>query len=56
MSGEEIEELCEEYRIKNYTINGDGSIDVNGHLDLSNIGFHDLPFNIYNVGSNNRRL
>ena len=34
MTNEEIESICEKYKIKNYTIN-DGVVDVEGHVDLS---------------------
>ena len=30
-----IEEICEKYNIRNYTINEDGSIDVDGYVNLS---------------------
>ena len=33
-SFEEIDEICREYNISNYTINTDGSIDVNDDVDL----------------------
>jgi hypothetical protein len=29
-------EFCEKYRIRNFTINDDDTIDVNGHVDLWN--------------------
>ena len=32
---EEIHNICTKYGIENYTINDDGSIDVDGHVDLS---------------------
>ena len=32
---QEIREICKEYNIENYTINSDGSIDVDGDVDLS---------------------
>ena len=32
---QEIREICEKYNIENYTINSDGSIDVDGDVDLS---------------------
>ena len=35
--------ICEKYDITNYTINPDGSIDVNGDVDLYNKGFVELP-------------
>ena len=37
------EEICEKYGIKNYTINPDGSIDVNGRVDLSDKGLVEIP-------------
>ena len=34
-----ISSICKQYNIKNYTINSDGSIDVNGgSVDLSGFG------------------
>ena len=30
-----IDEICKQYGIENYTINTDGSIYVDGHVDLS---------------------
>jgi hypothetical protein len=38
-SNSNIEEICREYRIKNYSINEDGSIDVEGDVYLSNGGY-----------------
>ena len=38
-----IEEICEKYSIENYIINDDGSIDVNGSVDLSNEVITELP-------------
>ena len=51
--------ICKRYRIKNYTINPDGSIDVNGSVNLSGRGLTELPltFNKVNGGfycSNNQ--
>ena len=46
---EEIHELCEKYRIKNYTINEDKSIDVDGKVDLSNKGLSKLPLKFRHV-------
>ncbi len=54
-----INELCKQYNIKNYTINPDGSIDVNGNVDLSGCDLTELPltFNIvlgfFEMDSNN---
>ena len=38
-----IDEICIEYNITNYTINDDGSIDVNGDVDLYNCNLTELP-------------
>jgi hypothetical protein len=35
--------ICKKYNIKNYTINGDGSIDVVGNVNLWNKGLTELP-------------
>ena len=35
--------ICEKYNITNYTINSDGSIDVNGDVDLSYKNLTELP-------------
>ena len=44
---EEVIEVCERYRIKNYTINDDLSIDVDGDVNLSygNLEYLPLKFN-----------
>jgi Leucine-rich repeat (LRR) protein len=39
----DINEICKKYNIKNYTINSDGSIDVNGDVNLYNKGLTELP-------------
>ena len=41
----EIEEVCEEYGIKNYTINEDLTIDVDGPVYITNTGISKLPLN-----------
>ena len=43
-----IEEICEQYEIENYTINPDGSIDVDGSVDLNMLKLEEIPlqFNI----------
>jgi hypothetical protein len=33
-SNKDIDAICKKYGIKNYTINSDGSVDVNGDVDL----------------------
>ena len=38
-----IEQICRKYKIKNYTINDDGSIDVNGDVGLSYGVLTELP-------------
>jgi len=40
---QEIKKLCSEYGIKNYQIRDDGSIDVNGSVNLSWLGNKQLP-------------
>ncbi len=48
MTNQEIHDICKKYNIQNYTINSDGSIDVNGGVNLHNMGLTKLPldFNI----------
>jgi len=41
--------LCEKYQIENYTINNDGSIDVNGDVDISFKDLERIPINFRNV-------
>ncbi len=40
---EDIHKICKKYRIKNYIINDDGSIDVDGDVDLYSKGLTELP-------------
>lgn len=40
---EQIDSICKTYGIRNYLINSDGSIDVNGHVDLSVSNLTSLP-------------
>ena len=35
--------FCEKYKIKNYIVNDDGSIDVNGSVELGGIGLKMIP-------------
>ncbi len=43
-SFEDIDKICREYKIRNYTINSDGSIDVDDdYVNLSNKGLTKLP-------------
>ncbi len=48
-SFKEIEDICQKYGIENYTINRNGSIDVNDDVDLSNTGFIKLPLKFNRV-------
>jgi hypothetical protein len=45
----EIHSICKEYGIENYTINGDGSIDVDGSVDLNDKGLIKLPLKFSRV-------
>lgn len=42
-SFEDIDFICKKYNIKNYTINPDGSVDVDGDVHLSNLELTKLP-------------
>jgi hypothetical protein len=42
-SKEDIESICKKYGIKNYTINEDGTIDVDGDVYLYNKALNRLP-------------
>lgn len=44
MSIEEIKEFCREFKIKRYTINDDLSIDVDGNVDLEDLGYIPVKF------------
>jgi hypothetical protein len=44
-----IDEICEKYNITNYTINDDGTIDVNGGVNLYNKGLTELPIRFNKV-------
>ena len=46
---QEIHDLCKKYGIKNYTINSDGNIDVDGNVDFYNQGLTKLPLLFKNV-------
>jgi hypothetical protein len=58
-SNSKIDTICEKYNIKNYTINSDNSIDVDGDVNLWDKGLTSIPlnFNIVNgyfdCGNNN---
>jgi hypothetical protein len=44
-----IQDICKQYKIENYTINDDGSIDVNGDVNLSWLGITELPLRFNKV-------
>ena len=44
-----IKEICIRYKIKNYTINPDGSIDVDDNVNLSFMGLSELPLKFNKV-------
>jgi hypothetical protein len=44
--------ICEKYGITNYTVNDDGSIDVNGDVDLSRFELTELPLRFNKVTGN----
>jgi hypothetical protein len=46
----EIERLCKEYGIENWTINSEGLVDVDGDVDLSYMGLTKIPINFGRVG------
>ena len=48
-SFEDIDEICRKYRIENYTINSDGSIDVDDNVKLCNKKLTKLPLKFNKV-------
>jgi hypothetical protein len=46
---DDIHKICKKYGIKNYTINEDGSIDVNDDVDLRNEGLTKIPLMFGNI-------
>ncbi len=57
-SNTEIDEICRKYKIVNYTINSDNSVDVNGNVWLYNKKLKSIPLNFnivngwFNCGNN----
>ncbi len=49
MSEQEIHNICEKYNITNYTINPDGSIDVDDGVDLSGKDLIKIPLKFNKV-------
>ena len=48
-SFEDIHKICRKYDIRNYTINDDGSIDVDEYVNLGREGLSKLPLKFRNV-------
>ncbi len=48
-SKEDIDSICKKYDIKNYTINDDGSIDVDDNVYLNEYFLHRLPLEFRNI-------
>jgi hypothetical protein len=38
-----IDSICEKFKIDNYTVNEDGTVDVDGDVELSDKGLKKLP-------------
>ena len=51
-SFEDIDSICKKYGIKNYTINSDGSVNVDGDVDFYRKGFTKLPLKFGRVSGN----
>jgi hypothetical protein len=51
-SKEDIHSICRKYDIKNYTINGDGTIDVDGDVVMSEYKLTKLPIKFGKVSGN----
>jgi hypothetical protein len=47
-----IHDICKKYKIENYTINDDGSIDVDGDVGLIEKGLTELPLTFNKVTGN----
>lgn len=47
-----IDEICNQYNIKNYVINNDGTIDVQGNVFLDRQNLTELPLNFNRVFGN----
>ncbi len=52
MTEQEIHDICKKYNIENYTINSDGSIDVDGAVDLLHLNLTKIPIKFNNVYGN----
>jgi hypothetical protein len=47
-----IHDICKQYKIYNYTVNDDDSIDVDGSVDLFGIDLTELPLRFNRVNGN----
>ena len=52
MTYKEIESICKKYGIVGYSINDDGSIDVDGDVNLVNFKLNELPVKFNKVNGN----
>ena len=49
MSNQEIKDICDKYYIKNYTINDDGTVDVDDGVNLARRRFTEFPIRFGSV-------
>ena len=49
MTEQEIHTICEKYNIKKYSINPDGSIDVDGNVNLIKMNLSEIPLKFNKV-------
>ena len=49
MEEQEIHKICKSYEIENYSINSDGSIDVDGNLNIVNRNLYTIPIKFNKV-------
>jgi hypothetical protein len=49
---EDIDSICKKYGIQNYTINGDGTVDVDGNVDIFKRNLSKLPLKFGRVTGN----
>ncbi len=49
MTEKEIHDICKKYNIKDYTVNPDGSIDVDSDVNLSGKGLKSIPLKFNKV-------
>jgi hypothetical protein len=49
---QDIESTCKKYRIKNWTINPDGTVDVDGNVNLRSMELKKIPLKFGSVSGN----